>query len=259
MSSILTSLKDNVSSFDMPPIDIYVTAGIEQKETYKMVVTDGEENGSFYEGKKVDIYFSKQNTEDIHYKFNRWTGSTLTELELWDGGMFKATVGTKQSIKMPKKDTTIVANYDVLYHFIITDGTIDSEEEYFVPNTTLNITANKAPEGMKFQRWEGDTEYIANPYDPTTTIKTAIGITRIHAVYSTIESQNSIGYTLTDLTNNNIIDNDNINIITENQEITQGMIITDIKGHVYVVTNVGEPTSTIVRMTRTVEGGDVYE
>ena len=254
---VFTSTGEEITTLFMPGTDIYVTAGIVETEKYRMDIVDGGTSGSYYQNAKVDIYFNKQNTDDIQYVFTRWTGDKVYSLELYDGGMFNVLTPTLQYIKMPKDNISIRANYNTKYRFYITNGTIDSQEQFFLPNTTLNITANPAPEGMKFQRWDGNTEQIANKWDPTTTITTVQGITRIFPVYSTNANQNNIGYVLTDISNNDIINIEDITIISG--EVDRGFIITDIKGHIYMATSTTDTTANIMKMTKTYKGGEVYE
>ena len=268
LSQYITHLHQEATTITIIDTDMYVTAGTVETEKYDMTIIDGGTDGSYYEDWPVDIYFDKTNTNDIHYDFIRWnTGSgseiDISQLKLQGGGMFQVlTPGTSanpQIVLMPAKDVVIQASYRTKYKFYITNGTIDSQDTYFVPGTLLNITADTAPSGMTFQRWDGDTQNIANIYDPTTTITTVQGITRIFPVYSTDADRNGIGYVLTDLSDSNIINNNDIIKYDQNMTLGNGFIITDTKGHIYIISSYGEPTSSILRMTKISKGGDVYE
>ena len=111
---------------------------------------------------------------------------------------------------------------------------------------------------MKFQYWDGETSRIANRYDPTTTITTTTGTTTIQAVYSTDADRNDIGYVQSDLKETTTINNSDITIISG--EIEPGFLLSDVNGHLYIVTNVNTQTetSTIYRMTRITRGGNIY-
>ena len=249
----------------MPDDDVYVTPLTPDKDKYRMVVLDGGDNIEQYEGGRVNIWFGKTNTDDVHYEFNRWTGEHIADLKLYDTGrQFNVRVpGTEalpQSVAMLPYTMTLVPSYNTFYHLTITNGVIDNVPErgpYFIAGEEVSITANPAPEGMKFQRWEGHTSGVANIYDPTTTVTTVQGITNLTAKYSLDSEQNNIGFVLTDLSNSNIINNEDINIIFG--ELNTGFIITDNNGHIYIVTNAGESTSSILRLTKILKGGDVYE
>ena len=111
---------------------------------------------------------------------------------------------------------------------------------------------------MKFQYWEGDTDILSSKYDATPTVTTITGTTTLTAVYSTDTNRNSIGYVESSLKDTSTIDNTSINIISG--EIEVGFIITDSIGHIYIITSIDNEanTSTIYRMTKTVQGGNVY-
>lgn len=262
LNSIFTDTGVEITTLAMPPTNAHVTAGIAETPKYELRITDGDTPGDYYEDYRADIVFNKQSTQDVEYDFIRWvtdTGSQVdvSQLKLYDGGMFNVLTPTIQYIKMPAKNVKIKATYNTKYKLYITGGTIDSQDTFFLPNTTINITANEAPIGMRFQRWEGDTSGIANIYDPTTTVTTVIGITTIRAVYSTDADRNDEGYVLTQVSNNNIINNEDITIISGELEL--GCMITDSKGHIYIATSIGSATTTVMRLTKISKGGDVYE
>jgi len=66
------------------------------------------------------------------------------------------------------------------------------------------------------------------------------------------------GYVTTSLKTTNSINNSDIIIISGSIDI--GFIITDSNGHMYVITAIDTEhnTSTIYRMTKIVEGGNIY-
>lgn len=266
--SIIKELKSLETTLTMPDYDIDVTPQIAAKQTYKFTVTGGGTSGFYYKDYRVDVYFGLSNTNDVHYEFIRWasvSGTPVYQLELYDGGMFSATTpGTQTSpqyIKAPGTTTEIRATYKTKYRLTLTGGTIDetsTTQEFYETGTTVNITADQAPAGTTFQYWSGDTSRVGNIYDPTTTVRTTNGVTNLTAVYSTNAERNGIGYVTTNLKNINTIDNEDITIISG--EIEVGFIITDVNGHIYLVTAVDtqNDTSTIYRMTKIVQGGNIY-
>lgn len=266
--SIVTSLSSSETTLTMPNYDVDCEPIIALKTTYELRVnggyTGGQTSAMYYEGARADIYFGYENTNDIHYEFTRWTGDNVSQLELYDGGMFNVlTPGNStvpQYIKMPGQATEVTATYTTKYRLSLTNATIDSTGEtsgYFVNGTVLNITADTKT-GMSFQHWSGDIDHIGNIYDPTTTIQTTNGTTTITAVYSNDADRNSVGYTTLDLKNSNTIVDNNITVISGEIEI--GFILTDSNGHIYVITNIDDTThtNTIYRMTKIVQGGNVY-
>ena len=87
---------------------------------------------------------------------------------------------------------------------------------------------------------------------------TTAGTTTITAVYSTDSEQNSVGYTELDLTTATNINNDDITVISGSIEV--GFLFTDCNGHIYMITSIDESTgvSSIYRMTKIVQGGNIY-
>ena len=268
---IIDDLYSTETTIIVPPYDVNIDPGIALKDTYKVLVNGGGTSGDYYEGKRVDIYFGMEDpTDNIRYQFKRWVKGATSEielynLELYDGGMFNVlTSGTPavpQYIKMPAKRVELTATYDTLYKLHITNGTINTTStstEYYVPNTTVNITADPAPTGMRFQYWEGDTDHLGSKYDPTTTVTTVTGTTTLTAVYSTDSERNSVGYTTNDLKNTTTISNKDITVISG--EIEVGFVFTDSNGHIYVITSIDSSTdiSTVYRLTKIVQGGNIY-
>lgn len=263
---ILDSLTDSPTFLIMPGYNVTVEPKIGIKETYHLLVNDGGTSGWYQENKRADIYFGKVDTDDIHYEFIRWTGIYVTKLELFDGGMFNVRIaGTEaepQFIKMPAiKEVELTPTYKTKYRLTVNNGVIDKEstnQGYYEAGTKLTITANAPAEGMKFQYWTGDTSELSSIYDPTPTITTVTGTTTITPVYSLNSDENSIGYSLNSLKNTTVVSNNDITVVSGQIEV--GFILTDSLGHIYVITNVNNTnnTSTIYRMTKTNQGGNVY-
>ena len=163
---------------------------------------------------------------------------------------------------MPPHRVEVKAVFNTTYRLSLTNGTINETgltTGMFSSGTTVAITADTPSEGMKFQYWSGNVTNLANKYDPTTTVTTTNSPIVLTAVYSTDEDKNNIGYVTTSLKSVNTINNENI--IVTSGEIDTGFIITDITGHVYIVTSIESESnmSTIYRLTRIVKGGNIYE
>lgn len=271
VSEIIDDLYNKETTITVPAYDINIDPGVALKDTYKVLVNGGGTSGDYYEGKRVDIYFNVEDpTDNIRYEFKRWVKGPTSEielynLELYDGGMFNVltpgTLAVPQYIKMPAKRVELTATYDTLYKLHITNGTINStgtSTEYYIPNITLNITADPAPTGMRFQYWEGDTDHLGSKYDPTTTVTTVSGVTVLTAIYSTDTERNSVGYVNNDLKSTTTINNETITMISGETET--GTILTDSNGHIYAITSIDSSTnmSTIYRLTKITQGGSIY-
>lgn len=273
MRSVITALNSNPTTLTMPACNLDIDPTITARQSYTLKLNDGLTGGTpgqsqanYRENARADVYFAKTNTNDIHYEFIRWTGSTVSQIELYDGGMFNVTTpGTAndpQFIKMPGENTEITATYNTYYRLTLTNGTIDATgltEGFYENGSSVTITADPAPTGMRFQYWDGDVNRIMNKYDPTATVITTTSAINLRAVYSTDADRNGIGYTTLNLKTASTVNNSDITIVSGTIGI--GFIITDINGHVYVVTSVNTQTntSTIYRMTKIAKGGNIYE
>lgn len=264
--SIVDELNNETTFITMPDFDVDIEAKIGVRKTYWLQVNDGGVSGWYIENRRATVYFGKVDTDDIHYEFIRWTGDNITKLELYDGGMFNVkipgTVQDPQFIKMPAIDRVeLTPTYKTKYRLTVNNGVIDKEganKGYYEEGTKLTITADTPPEGAKFQYWTGDTDGLSSIYDPTPTITTASGTTTITPVYSLDTDENSIGYTTSDLKTVSTIDNNDIVVISGKIEV--GFILTDKSGHIYIITSIDDAnkTSTIYRMTKSYQGGDIY-
>ena len=268
--SVITNLNEQQTTLIMPDYDLDIEPVIPLKQLYSFTVIDGGDSGMYYEGKRIDVYFNKTDTNDVHYEFSRWVDGVNTQvrvyqLELYDGGMFNPTnpgdIQHPQQIKMPAKRVEIKATYVTKYRVTLTGGVIDDtelSEGFYEEGSSITITADPAPEGMRFQYWDGDSNRLTSKYDPTTTLTTSSGVTNLRAVYSTDANRTEIGYVNSSLKTENTVSNDDITIIAGT--IEPGFIITDSDGHIYIVTSVDTETNTssIYRMTKIVKGGNIY-
>ena len=233
---------------------IDLSARTEPKDTFTLSVTDGETSGSYYEGQKVSIYFNKKDTDTEHYKFIRWSGNDLAYIKLYDGGSFDiykpGNIDDPQVIKMPARHISIKSTYETSYLLNVENGT---NKGFYMAGAKINVSANEPEEDYKFSHWEGDISYVDNIHNPNITVTMPNGSITLTAKYVSKMEQNSIGYTLTDLYNNDNILIENINIIAG--EISKGFIITDINGHIYMITDVIDDTANILRLTKK-QGGN---
>ena len=89
---------------------------------------------------------------------------------------------------------------------------------------------------------------VTNIYNPTTTIKIPNAGFTITAIYTNRNDANGVGYVLTSLYDSDIINLENINIISG--EIDIGFLISDNVGHLYVITNYDSSKANILRLTQ---------
>ena len=254
-TALVTEVREPVSSIVMSDFDVNMTAQIQLKQTYTFTINNGAISGQYYKDKKVSVYYVDPVVTGEQHVFTRWTGD-VAYISLFDGGVFDVTQPLPQEVRMPERAITLTANYTTGYKLTVNSGTITEPGEYFVPNTTLHITANTI-QGKQFVKWIGDTDGIGSIYDPTTTINIGNSPKTITATYANETDRNNIGYGLISFIASDIINITDITIISG--EIGVGFIITDVNGHIYIVTNVNQTTVTVTRMTTISKGGDVYE
>lgn len=224
-----------------------------EKEKYVMTVNNGYLSNSYYPGQPVPIYFQMTDTQTNHYKFIRWSGDDIAYLELMDGKPFDVFKAEEQAVKMPERNIEITALYDTSYLLSINGA----EQGYYLEGEIIQISAEEI-EGKTFRYWDGDTNCIDNKYNPNIIVTIPKGAVNLIPIYSNTNERNNIGYTLTDLYNNDTIFQEDIIIISG--EIGTGFIITDINGHIYTITSIAEnQTINIKRLTVKDEGKEVIE
>lgn len=258
-TALVTNVTALNSSIVMADFDVHLTAQTQLKQTYTFTVNNGGVSGQYYKDKKVSVFFIPPVINGEQQTFTQWTGD-VAYISLWDGGVFDVlepgTSEYPQEVRMPERAITLTANYTTSYKLTVNSGVIVEGGEYFVPNTTLHITANTI-QGKNFVKWVGDTSGIGSVYDPTTTITTTNSPKTLTATYANETDRNNVGYGLISFKASDIINITDITIISGTIGI--GFIITDSLGHLYVVIDVNQTTVRVSRMTKIQKGGDVYE
>ena len=224
-----------------------------EKDKYIMTVNDGFGSGSYYPDQPVQIYFNLEDTQTNHYKFTRWSGDDIAYLELMDGRPFDVFKEEEQAVKMPERNIEITALYDTSYLLSINSV----EQGYYLEGETIQISAEEI-EGKTFRYWNGDTNCVDNKYNPNIVVTMPKGSVNLIPIYSNTNERNNIGYTLTDLYNNDTIFQEDIIVISG--EVGLGFVITDINGHIYTITSIAEnQIINIKRLTVKDEGKEVIE
>lgn len=254
-TALVTEIMEQNSSIVMSDFDVDLTATTQLKQLYTFTITNGAISGQYYKDKKVSVYYVDPELNGEQHTFTRWTGD-VAYISLFDGGVFDVTNPNLQEVRMPERNIAITGNYTTAYKVTINGGTITEQGQYFAPNTTIHINANTI-QGKQFVKWTGDTNGIGSIYDPTTTLTITNSSKTVTATYTNETDRNNIGYGLISFIASDIINITDITIISGT--IGVGFIITDIKGHIYIVTNVNQTTVTVTRMTTISKGGDVYE
>lgn len=258
-TALIEDLMDETTKITIGDFDCYITATIIENAKYTLKITNGQTSGEYYEDYRADVYFDKPDTANEHYTFTRWTGD-IAYISLYDGGVFDVlnpgTSSNPQYIRMPARRIELVGNYTTGYHLTVNNGTIDTQGEYFAEGTVVPIIADTI-QGKVFTRWEGDTDGIGSIYDPTTTITIGTSAKVLTAKYANEADRNNIGYGLISFVASDIINIEDITIISGTLGL--GFIISDSLGHLYVVNQMNAETVGVTRMTKILKGGDVYE
>ena len=258
-TALVTDVHQMVSSIVMSDFDVTLTAQTQLKQTYTFTINNGRIGGQYYKDKKVPVYFYLDQNPNEQYTFTRWTGD-VAYISLFDGGVFDVlnpgTSSQPQEVRMPERAITLTGNYSTAYKLTVNNGIIDTQGEYFAEGTVVPIIANTI-QGKVFTRWEGDTSGIGSIYDPTTTITMGNSAKTLTAKYANETDRNNIGYGLISFVASDIINIEDIMIISGTLGL--GFIISDSLGHLYVVNQMNAETVGVTRMTKISKGGDVYE
>nr|DAY48144.1 MAG TPA: hypothetical protein [Caudoviricetes sp.] len=266
--STVTELENPNTTLTVEDFDITLERAISENDKYTLTLRDGQRGGTYYENDEVPLYFSKTDTDTIHYNWKRWMGPDIN----WAIANLrvKTQSGTKafdpfddgdygddaQIILMPTRHLELWATYDEAYRLRLINGTADGSSEVFNPeDTEITIVANPAPQGKVFWKWSGDTDYVEAIFDSTTKVYMPATPINLTALYEDASDPSDIGYTSEDLYGETQVDTSDITVISGT--IGFGFILTDVKGHMYMVSELVDQTATIVRLTQKQSGGDV--
>lgn len=248
----VANLMEAETTLQVQDFDITLSVVWKEKDKYIMTVNDGFGSGSYYPDQPVQIYFNLEDTQTNHYKFTRWSGDDIAYLELIDGKAFDVFKPEEQAVKMPSRNIEITALYDVSYLLSINSV----ENGYYLEGEKIQISAEEI-EGKTFRYWDGDIDCVDNRYNPNIVVTMPKGSVNLIPVYSNTNERNNIGYTLTDLYDNDTILQEDIIIISG--EIGTGFMITDVNGHIYVITSITESQINIKRLTVRDTGTDTTQ
>ena len=244
----VANLTEPETTLQVRDFDITLAVEWQQLGTKKFTIKDGNSTGtlpgtgSYNPGQPVQVYFNLQDTDLNHYKFTRWSGDDIAYLELMDGRAFDVFKPEEQAVRMPDRDIEITALYDISYLLSVSGV----EHGYYLEGEKIQISVEEI-EGKIFRYWDGDTDCVDNKYNPNIIVTMPKGSVSLTPIYSNINERNSIGYTLTDLYDNDKISIGDIEIISG--EMGTGFIIIDVSGHIYVVISITNNQANIMRLT----------
>ena len=149
---------------------------------------------------------------------------------------------------MPGRNVSISASY-VMSHRLTVNNEVHG---FYEQNKTIKLSAEEI-EGKRFTYWSGNTNYVDNKYNPNITVKMPNGSIELTANYHNINENSSNGYVTISLYDSSTVNVEEI--IATSNEIDTGFIITDSKGHIYVITEISNGVANITRLTK-IQGGD---
>jgi hypothetical protein len=126
---------------------------------YTLTVTSGTGGADYLPGATINI---SADAPAAGKMFDQWTGDTsnITNINLPD-----------TIIVMPSRSTAITATYKnqgTSYGLTVNYGTGGSGAAGYLPGTVVSISANISGAGIVFDKWTGDSTYIANINMPNT-------------------------------------------------------------------------------------------
>lgn len=121
--------------------DTIVTIPDGDKITHTVTITGGIGGGTYEVGATVTI---KANAAENGYVFASWTISGVSVAD---------TMQAEITFVMPDCDVTAVANYNAIQYSVVVDGGT-SDVTKAIKGATVTITANAAPTGQVFDKWE---------------------------------------------------------------------------------------------------------
>lgn len=166
----VTDINDLTTTVTMPESAVTVTAAYQAVDLYALTVNHGTGTGSYVEGLVVNI---AANTSPAGQAFDVWVGDTLYVTDVSN---------PTTTVTMPASAVTLTAAYKVAIPHTLTvnNGTGGGEH---ILHTVVNIAANTAVAGEVFDAWTGDTEYVTDISDSTTTVAMPESAVTLTATY----------------------------------------------------------------------------
>lgn len=269
--STVTQLESAQTTLTVEDFDITLERAIVENGKYPLTLLGGgQRSGNYYADQEVPLYFPDLNTETIHYTWLRWSGtditwaianlrvktqSGITAFDPYDDG---DAGDDPQIIIMPARALELEATFTTEYRLNLINATSQGQSQIFISSgTQATVTANQPPTGKVFWKWSGDVDYILGNalYNSTITVEMPNAPINLTALYENASDPTNIGYISENLYSSTQVSTSDITVISGT--IQSGFILTDVKGHLYMIDQVENGTATIIRLTQKQSGGDV--
>jgi uncharacterized repeat protein (TIGR02543 family) len=144
---------------------------IESGTTYTLTVNSGTGDGLYTEGYEATI---TADAPDTGYVFDQWTGDTA-----YVGSVTAATT----TFTMPAANSSVTATYKSSASYLLTvnSGTGDGS---YTASSVIDISADDPASGYLFDKWTGDTAYVANVNSEDTTVTMPAANVTVTATYT---------------------------------------------------------------------------
>ncbi|MDR1705234.1 MAG: hypothetical protein LBS19_11205 [Clostridiales bacterium] len=158
------------AAFIMPAGNVIVTAAYTDK-LYNVVVNEGKGGGEYKEGSTVSIEAAPASAKKA---FDKWISS--------DSEVAFSSQAETASFKMPAKSITVSATYkEKLYALTVKNG---SGSGSYKEGDIINIAANQAEAGSRFDKWLTSGGIIADAKSEHTSFTMPAKDTEITAIYT---------------------------------------------------------------------------
>jgi uncharacterized repeat protein (TIGR02543 family) len=155
-TAYVANVNSSTTTVTMPAQNISVTATYAEDSQYTLTVNSGTGDGTYYVGTVVNI---TADTPPNGYNFDKWTGDTAGVANIY----VDAT-----TITIPDSNATVTATYiPILYVLTVVNGSGDGS---YTEDTVVDIVADAPGTGYLFDKWIGDTAYVANVNSSSTTV-----------------------------------------------------------------------------------------
>jgi uncharacterized repeat protein (TIGR02543 family) len=147
----------------------------ESAEQYTLTVNSGSGDGDYLQGAVVNV---SADAPAGGTEFDQWTG---------DVAYVANVLSSSTTVTMPAEDIAITASYANIYALTVTSGSGDGS---YRSGEVVGITADAPGQDQVFEKWTGDTQYVANVNSASTTVTMPAAAISVTATYIT-------SYTLT--------------------------------------------------------------
>ncbi|HEY7906716.1 MAG TPA: InlB B-repeat-containing protein, partial [Wenzhouxiangella sp.] len=173
-AGLISKPNSEITTVVIPEGDVTVTATYVDKPIpkYALNVSAGTGSGEYEQGDRVGV---AANTPPEGQRFDRWQG---------DVAFVSNVLSPNAEVTMPGESVVLIASFveipPATYALEVGNGVGDGE---FEAGTAVTISANVPAEDQLFDRWLGDTAYVANVNDASTSVVMPEGPVSVRASF----------------------------------------------------------------------------